>query len=55
MFFWQTDRNYVKIVQKTMNSVQEMSFPEKTEFYTALFTIAKSCTVYPKRTLSESK
>lgn len=44
-----------KMAQKMMNSVQEMSFPEKADFYTALFTITKNHTVYPKLTLSESK
>lgn len=43
------------MLQKMMNSVQQMSFPEKVEFYTALFPITKNYTVYPKLTFSESK
>lgn len=43
------------MVQKIMSSVQEMSFPEKVEFYTALFTITKNYTLYPKLILYKSK
>lgn len=44
-----------KMVHKIMSSVQEMSFPEKVESYTALFTITKNYTLYPKLILYESK